>query len=53
MGVLRGGKEKSENIRRKARMERSEKKKRQPKKGGKKKAALRLTIPSRRGSGKK
>jgi hypothetical protein len=53
MGVLRNEKEKSENLRRKARMKRSEQKKGPSKKGGKKKSSLRLTIPSRRGSRKK
>jgi hypothetical protein len=53
MGVLQNGKEKSENLKRKARMKRKEQKKSQPKKGGKNKPALRLTIPSRRGKRKK
>lgn len=53
MGVLRNGKEKSENIKRKTRMKRKEQKKRPPRKGEKNKPSLRLTIPSRRGRRKK
>jgi hypothetical protein len=53
MGILHRGKEKSENIERKARMKRSERKKRPLSKGGKNKPSLRLTIPSRRGKRKK
>jgi len=53
MGVLHNGKEKSENVKRKARMKRSEQKKRPASKGGKNKPSLRLTIPSRRGKRKK
>lgn len=49
MGTLGDGKEKAENIARKARMKRSEQKKKRPKAGGKKKMQLKLTIPSRRG----
>ena len=53
MGVLHKGKEKVENIARKARMKRSEQKKRPPRKGEKNKLELQLTIPSRRGRRKK
>jgi len=51
--VIHDGKEKTENLKRRTRMKRSEEKKRQPKKSGKKKPSLKLTIPSRRGRGKK
>jgi hypothetical protein len=53
MGVLHNGKEKDENIARKARMKRSELKKKQPRKSEKNKPSLKLTIPSRRGRRKK
>ena len=53
MGVLHNGKEKFENLMRRTRMKRSEQKKRPPKKGKKNKLLLQLTIPSRRGRGKK
>jgi len=53
MGVTHNGKEKFENLIRKTRMKRSEKKKRPPRKGEKNKLLLRLTIPSRRGRRKK
>jgi hypothetical protein len=53
MGVLQTGKERSENLIRKARMERSEDKKRPPRKRGKNRPLLQLTIPSRRGTRKK
>jgi hypothetical protein len=53
MSSLHQGKEKVENIERRARMKRSEKKKRQPKTSEKNKPSLKLTIPSRRGRGKK
>jgi len=53
MGVPHNGKEKSENLIRRARMKRSEQKKRPQKKGEKTKLSLQLTIPSRRGRRKK
>jgi hypothetical protein len=53
MGVLHDGKEKLENLTRRARMKRSEQKKRPPGKSGKNKTSLKLTIPSRRGRRKK
>ncbi len=53
MGGLHNGKEKSDNLIRRARMKRSEQKKRPPRKGGKNKPLLQLTIPSRRGRRKK
>ena len=53
MGVIHDGKEKLENLARRTRMKRSEKKKRQPVKSGEEKPALKLTIPSRRGRRKK
>jgi hypothetical protein len=53
MGVLHDGKEKLENLTRRARMKRSEQKKRQPRKSEKNKPSLKLTIPSRRGRKKK
>jgi hypothetical protein len=53
MGVPHDGKEKFENLIRRARMKRSEQKKRQPRKGEKNKLLLQLTIPSRRGRRKK
>jgi len=49
MGVLQTGKERDENLIRKTRMKRSEKKNRPPRKGGKNKLLLQLRIPSRRG----
>ncbi len=53
MGVPHNGKEKFENLIRKARMKRSEQKKRPPRKGEKNKLLLQLTIPSRRVGRKK
>lgn len=53
MGVPNSGKEKLENLMRRTRMKRSEKKKRPPRKGEKNKVSLQLTIPSRRGKRKK
>jgi hypothetical protein len=53
MDVLHNGKEKSENLKRRNRMKRSEQKKRPPRKSGKNKLLLQLTIPSRRGRRKK
>jgi hypothetical protein len=52
-GLIHNGKEKDENIARKARMKRSELKKKQPRKSEKNKPSLKLTIPSRRGRRKK
>jgi len=53
MGISNSGKEKLENLTRKARMKRNEQKKKQTKKGEKKKPSLKLTIPSRRRKRKK
>ncbi len=53
MGGLHNEKEKSDNLRRRTRMKRSEQKKRLPRKSGKNKLVLQLTIPSRRGRRKK
>ncbi|MBN1223940.1 MAG: hypothetical protein JXB23_11895 [Candidatus Aminicenantes bacterium] len=53
MGIPHNGKEKHENLIRKTRMKRSEKKKSPPRKGEKNKLSLQLTIPSRRGRRKK
>jgi len=53
MGILHNKKEKSENLIRRTRMERSKQKKRPPRKSGKNKLLLQLTIPSRRGRRKK
>lgn len=53
MGVLNTGKERNENLLRKARLEKSKQKKRLPRKLGKNKLLLLLTIPSRRGGRKK
>ncbi len=52
MGV-RNGKEKLENLKRRARMKRNEQKKKQPRTQGEKKPPLKLTIPSRRRGKKK
>jgi hypothetical protein len=53
MGVLHNGKEKSENLIRKTRIQRSEQKKSTRRKSEKNKLILQLTIPSRRGRRKK
>jgi len=53
MGVLRKGIERLEDRTRRNRMKRNEKKKRKPEKSGKDKPSVKLTIPSRRGRGKR
>jgi hypothetical protein len=53
MGVIRNEKEKSENLKRRTRMKRSEQKKKPPSKGEKNKLLLQLTIPSRKGRRKR